>query len=163
MTKTQQLQIRVSARQKAQIQARARSAGEDVSKWVLRQVLPPLQDKFQDIVCDLAVRSESRSYIFAELHDFLNGLTTNQLIKAVELPPSVPLGEFSANYLAAMIEFSCVSNSISLPAWLNDIEPLEEPWFASSLVGLRLYLLTHSPSAFRRRNLFIDSTIGDRI
>ena len=163
MANTQQLQIRVSAKQKALIQARARLADEDVSKWVLRQLLPPVQDKFQTLAGNLQVGPELRSYALAELHDFLNSLSSAQLIRAVELPPSAELSDFSANYLAAMIEFCCRSRSVSPPAWLDDVKPLEQPWFASSLVGLRLYLLTHSPPAFRRRNLFLDSTIGDRI
>ena len=163
MQKTEQLQIRVSATQKAQIQARAKRAGEDVSKWVLRQLLPPVQDRFQNLIGNLAMGSNSQSYALAEIHDFLSGLSSEQLHKAVDNPPVVHLSEFSANYLAAMIEFCCVSKSINLPAWLDDIESLEEPWFASSLTGLRLYLLTQSPPAFRRRNLFIDSTIGDRV
>ena len=163
MTKTQQLQIRISASQKAQIQARARLAGEDVSKWALRQLLPPVQDSFQNLVGNLLVGSDLRTYAFAELHDFLNKLSTTQLVKAVEFPPSAQLSDFNANYVAAMVEFCCVSRSVRLPDWLNDIESLEVPWFASSLAGLRLYLLTHSPPAFRHRNLFVDSTIGDRI
>jgi hypothetical protein len=35
--------------------------------------------------------------------------------------------------------------------------------FGSDLQNLRLYLLTHSPPPFRRRNIFIDSTLGDRV
>ena len=162
MSKTQQLQIRVSASQKAQIQARARHAGIDVSKWVLSRLLPPLQDRFQTLVRDLA-DADSRSYALAELNDFLHGLSSAQMVKAVELPPSVPLNDFNANYLAAMVEFCCVAKATRPPAWLIDIKPLAEPWFASSLTGLRLHLLTHSPPAFRRRNMFVDSTIGDRV
>ncbi len=29
-------------------------------------------------------------------------------------------------------------------------------------MALRLYLLTHAPAAFRRRNIFVDATIGAR-
>ena len=36
-------------------------------------------------------------------------------------------------------------------------------WFASELKSLRLHLLTKSPAPFRRRNLFVDSTLGDRV
>jgi hypothetical protein len=35
--------------------------------------------------------------------------------------------------------------------------------FGSELQSLRLYLLTHSPPPFRARNIFIDSSLGDRI
>jgi len=30
-------------------------------------------------------------------------------------------------------------------------------------MSLRLYLLTHSPAAFRRRNIFIDATVGAQV
>jgi hypothetical protein len=35
--------------------------------------------------------------------------------------------------------------------------------FGSTLVSLRLYLLTHSPPPFRRRNIFIDATVGSSV
>jgi len=31
------------------------------------------------------------------------------------------------------------------------------------LLGLRLHLLTHSPAPFRRRNIFIDASVGARV
>jgi len=49
------------------------------------------------------------------------------------------------------------------PAWTEDVPPLDEPIFGSSLQSLRLHLLTNSPPAFSRRNIFIDSNIGDRV
>jgi hypothetical protein len=30
-------------------------------------------------------------------------------------------------------------------------------------MSLRLYLLTHSPAPFRRRNIFIDASVGSRV
>ena len=163
MNKTHQLQIRVSAEQKAQIKARAKLAGEDVSKWVLRQVLPPMQDEFQRLSSALASRRKDRSYALAELHDFLRGLSAKTFALAVQAPPVGTLDIFEANYIAAMVEYSCVAKGTELPEWIRDIEPLPTPWFASTLQSLRVYLLTHSPPAFRRRNLFVDSTVGDRV
>ena len=43
------------------------------------------------------------------------------------------------------------------------IAPLASPVFGSKLESLRLYLLTHSPPPFRRRNIFIDASIGARV
>ena len=48
------------------------------------------------------------------------------------------------------------------PRWVDEIPPLRIPWFASELASLRLHLLTSSPPAFRKRNLFVDSTLGGR-
>ena len=163
MNKTQQLQIRVSAEQKAQIKARAELAGEDVSKWVLRQVLPPMQDEFQRLSNALASSTTDRSYALAELHDFLKGLSAKALTQAVQAPPEGTLDPFEANYIAAMVEYACIAKAAEQPEWIRNVEPLPNPWFASALQSLRLHLLTQSPAAFRRRNLFVDSTVGDRV
>lgn len=162
MSKTEQLQIRVSAEQKALIKARAARAGEDVSSWVLGQVLPAEHDVFGRLV-GLLANSPDTSHRLAELHDFLAGWRTGALSRAVRLLPTNELGAFEANYLAAMVEHTCVARGIEIPTWVCSIEPLPRPWFASSLKNLRLHLLTRSPAAFRRRNLFIDSTIGERV
>ncbi len=62
-----------------------------------------------------------------------------------------------------MTETACNMRGLPLPAWTRRIEALPEPVFGSALPTLRLYLLTHSPAAFRRRNLFIDSSVGARV
>jgi hypothetical protein len=43
------------------------------------------------------------------------------------------------------------------------VVPLEEPAFGTALQSLRLHLLTHSPPPFRLRNIFIDSSLGQRV
>jgi hypothetical protein len=43
------------------------------------------------------------------------------------------------------------------------VPPLDEPHFATPLRGLRLHLLRASPVAFKRRNIFVDSSVGDRV
>jgi hypothetical protein len=35
--------------------------------------------------------------------------------------------------------------------------------FGTPIESLRLHLLTASPPAFRRRRIFIDATVGDRV
>ena len=73
------------------------------------------------------------------------------------------LGPFESNYVAAMIETTCVNRNIPAPSWLSKIAPLADPWFATSLTSLRVHLLISSPPPFRRRNLYIDSTLGARV
>jgi hypothetical protein len=70
---------------------------------------------------------------------------------------------YIANYIAAMVEYACQKRGLLGPAWVRTVEPLTEPVFASALQSLRLHLLTHSPAPFRRRNIFIDSSVGDRV
>ena len=163
MPKTSQLQIRIDADQKEGIRRRAQSAGMDVSKWVLHQLLPPAEQRFQTLCKELAEKPSLRAYTLAELHDFFKRLEPQAFSRAIQYPPAAQLEPFEANYVAAMIEYAAAAGNVPVPEWVKNIEPLETPWFASSLQGLRLYLLTHSPPAFRRRNLFIDSSIGERI
>ena len=163
MSKTGQLQIRVDAKEKTRIRAHAQDAGMDVSKWVLRQLLPPAEEHFQQLCDELAKKPAERAYILAEFHDFFTGLEPGEFSLAVQYPPPTQLPSFEKNYLAAMVEYTAAVKIVTVPAWVNDVEPLDMPWFASSLTSLRLYLLTHSPPAFRRRNLFVDSSVGTRI
>jgi len=163
MSKSQQLQIRVSADEKARIQKCAADAGMDVSKWVLRQVLPPAADRYQALCATLAGKPGERTYTLAEFNDFFVRLSANEFAQAVSQPPAVQLPQFEANYLAAMVTHTAALKTTPVPRWIDDIAPLEIPWFASSLKSLRLHLLTRSPAAFRSRNLFIDSSVGSRV
>ena len=161
--KTHQLQIRISAQDKARIQARAANAGMDVSKWVLQQLVPPVERDFQALCAELASRADARSFAFAELQDWFHRLTGVELVRAVRHAPEAPLPPFEANYLAATVEHAAVIKGVDPPRWTVTVQALDTPWFASSLKSLRLYLLTHSPPPFRRRNLFIDSSVGQRV
>jgi hypothetical protein len=163
MSKTSQLQLRVSPEDKARIRARAASAGMDLSKWVLHQLLPPVEERFQSLCRGLGAASGKRSHVFAELNDFLSRLSAREFIRAVRYAPSIELPTFEANYLAAMVEHASAAIGAPPPDWTRLVKPLEKPWFASSLKNLRLHLLTASPPPFRRRNLFVDSTIGERV
>lgn len=163
VSKTQQLQIRISAQDKTLIRARAANAGMDVSKWVLQQVLPPAEREFQALCRALAARPDARSFTFAEFQDWLNRLTGSEFVRAVRHAPEVQLPPFEANYLAATVEHAAAIKGVHPPRWTVAVEALDAPWFASSLKSLRLYLLTHSPPPFRRRNLFIDSSVGQRV
>ena len=163
VSKTHQLQIRISAEDKALLRARAANAGMDVSKWVLQQVLPPVERKFQALCGELASRPDALSFTFAEFQDWFNQLTGDEFVRAVRYVPRARLPPFEANYLAAIVEHASAIKGVNPPRWTVTVEPLDAPWFASSLKSLRLYLLTHSPPPFRRRNLFIDSSVEQRV
>lgn len=161
--KTEQLQIRVSSEQKARIQQQAARAGMDVSKWILHRALPPAEACFQSLCHDLARGSSDSRYTLAELNDFLSDLGAQAFRGAVARAPEARLPAFEGAYVAAMVERAAAVKCVPMPAWTRDVGALEKPWFASALQSLRLYLLTASPPPFRRRNLFIDSSIGDRV
>ena len=104
-----------------------------------------------------------RRYVLAELHDVLAVLGPDELRRAVSAAPPVTLPPEVANYAAAMIEYACAKRSIGVPEWTRTVAPLATPIFGSRLQSLRLHLLAHSPPPFRRRNIFIDTTVGGRV
>ena len=162
MAKTRQLQVRVSADERERIRQRAENAGMTVSEWVLRRLLPPVEEEFQGLCLGLAERPEFRTHALAHLHDFFRRLGEREFSLAVRYPPQVELAPFEANYVAAMVEYSAVLKGAPMPDWTRDVPPLETPWFAAPERSLRLHLLTQSPPPFRRRNLFVDASVGSR-
>ena len=70
MGKTEQLQIRVTVKEKATLKRMARSAGQDLSSYVLVRALPEQRLRFQELVATLADDDERR-FALAELNDLL--------------------------------------------------------------------------------------------
>jgi uncharacterized protein (DUF1778 family) len=159
--KSTQLQIRVSPSQKAAIQRAARQAGIDMSAYVLARVLPIASRRFSELT-RACQEADAPSAALAELNSWLASLGPGELAESVASQP-VGLTPFLANYVAAMVEYACARRGVRPPAWARAIPPFCEPVFGSTLMSLRLHLLTHSPPPFRRRNIFIDATIGDRV
>ena len=161
-SKSSQLQIRISAREKAAIRRAAARAGMDMSTYVLSRVLSAPAARFRDAIAACS-GPEPVSFALAELNSLLAGLTPADLRDAVAEAPAAGLSPYLANYVAAMVECACARRAVAVPAWTCAIRPLETPAFGSTLQSLRLHLLTHSPPPFRRRNIFIDASIGDRV
>jgi hypothetical protein len=160
--KKAQLQIRVSSGDKKAIQRAAKRAGMDMSAYVLSRVLSDHVARFQECIAG-CIRDASPSFALAELNSLLCTLTPGEMREAVAAPPSLVLPPFLANYVAAMVEYGCARCAVAVPDWTREVAPLEEPAFGTTLKSLRLHLLTHSPPPFRRRNIFIDSSLGRRI
>jgi uncharacterized protein (DUF1778 family) len=160
--KTAQLQIRVSAADKAAIQRAAKRAGMDMSSYVLSRVLSVAAARFQECIAACA-RQDSPDFALAELNSLLSALTPGEMRDAVAAPPAVALPPLLANYIAAMVEYGCARSMVPPPSWTRAILPLAEPVFGTTLESLRLHLLTHSPPPFRHRNIFVDSSLGRRV
>ena len=133
-----------------------------ISEWVLSKALPSQQGAFQDLLGQLK-NSSNPKYVLADIHDLLTAATGNEFELMVNQPPQGTLPPYLANYIAAMVEYAAAKKGKSAPAWTREIPHLEQPVFGSDLKSLRLHLLTHSPPPFRRRNIFIDSTLGERV
>jgi hypothetical protein len=162
-SKLSQLQIRVSEEEKAAIRQAAERAGMDMSSYVLGRVMSIPAKEFHEILKALASGRSQSSFALADLNSLLSKLGPTELAPAIAMRPEVELTAFLANYVAAMVESACAKRGISVPAWTRKVAPLNEPVFGSGLKRLRLHLLTHAPAAFRRRNIFIDSSLGDRV
>ena len=165
--KSEQLQIRVTPRQKAALKRQARAAGLDVSTYVLSRVLPPESDRFANLVRELGTTADHR-FVLAELHDFLADCPPMAFADALQhaaftTQSLAGLSPFLQNYVSAMVEESANQKGLMPPSWVRDVPPLDTPYFAVELRSLRQYLLAVSPVPFKRRNLFVDSTIGDRV
>lgn len=160
--KTDQLQVRLTPAQKRAIKAQAERHHMSLSDWVLNRALPSARSEFEELVSDLS-SAEKPSFAFAELLDLLARLTPSEFRTAVADLPSVALSPYWQNYLAATVEQAAVQKKLAPPEWTAKIQPLEEPVFGSTLRSLREHLLFNAPPAFRRRNIFIDASVGARV
>lgn len=159
--KTEQLQIRLSAQEKALLRRRAAAAGQDISAYVLSRALPPASVLFAELMASLG--TDDLSYALAGLNDLLSGLAATEFTEAVGSAELTGLSAFAANYAAALVEHAAGQKGVRPPAWTRQVMPLEQPWFAAQLPTLRLHLLRKGLVAFKRRNLFVDASIGARV
>jgi hypothetical protein len=67
------------------------------------------------------------------------------------------------NYLAGAIELASRRRGLPPPPWTTEVRIPAEPAFGSALTSVRLHLLTRAPVALRRRNLFVDASLDDRV
>jgi hypothetical protein len=104
--------------------------------------------------------SDRISYPLAELNDLLSSADA----ASVESLPQPAISDpYRLNYVTAMVELAAHRASCVPPLWTTSVKPLDEPVFIDPSLSLRPHLLTSSPPPFRRRNIFIDSSLGDRV
>lgn len=161
-TKSEFVQIRVTPLQKERLKRHAEAAGQDLSSYVLSRALPSVRLAFEELLRSLGEGGDHR-FVLAELNDFLSGLPPAALGKAVEDADLSGLPPLLQNYVAAMVEQASHAKGVTAPPWTVRIRPLEEPYFGAPLKSLRLHLLEASPVPFKRRNIFVDAAVGDRV
>jgi uncharacterized protein (DUF1778 family) len=160
--RTQQLQIRVTPREKSALKRRARAAGQDLSAYVLALALPAVTTALGDIL-DALREGIDRRFALAELNDALASLAPFELEAAAGPIDVRALDPLWQNYVAAMVEQAARAKGVHAPIWTRDVIPLDTPHFATTLRTLRPYLLRVSPVAFKRRNIFVDASVGARV
>jgi hypothetical protein len=134
----------------------------DVSSYVLTRALAPARLRFTELVRTLGESQEDR-YVLAALNDLLGSLAPMELPEAVKDADVSRLSPFLANYVAAMVEQSSYTAATAPPAWVQRVLPLEKPHFTERMKSLRLHLLGASPVPFKKRNIFVDSGVGNRV
>ena len=163
-TKSQQIQIRVTPQQKRRLKRLALEAGQDISSYVLGRALPGQRDHLEALLDALRQGSDTR-FVLAELSDLLSGLSPDEWRDVVELPlfDWQGLEPWLRNSVAAMVERASFQKGLVLPAWVEWVPPLSRPHFMVDPAYPNRYLLRVSPVPFKRRNLFVDATVGDRV
>jgi hypothetical protein len=116
-----------------------------------------IAEEFQRLASQLP---SDRTYVLAELNDLLTQAPGPE-IQSFSAPSIAD--SYLANYVAAMVEQAAHLKAVRPPSWTTGIPPLAQPVFAVPWMSLRAHLLLESPIPFRRRNIFIDSTIGNRV
>ncbi len=163
MGKSLQLQIRVSEAEKNFVRQMADTSGQDMSSWVLQTLLSSVQVQFARRVKAL-LPEKDRQFATADLIDFLQMLPAQGFSLLGDQPASMnQLPEYWQNYVAALVEQAAHQKKTIPPDWTRDIPPMTTPCFATELTSLQMHLLTKAPIAFRKRNLFVDAGVGDRV
>lgn len=159
---SEQLQLRVTPSEKKKIQQMAKKSGMTMSTWVRSRLLSSHAPEFRDLLLAIS-QPETRRVALAELNTWLVSLNRMEFSETVAQAPLETLNLYLGNYVAAMVEVAAHQKRVSPPAWTKNYTGLDRPDFGSDLKALRLHLLASSPPPFRRRNIFIDSSIGDRV
>ncbi|MBY0506678.1 MAG: hypothetical protein K2X03_22355 [Bryobacteraceae bacterium] len=114
--------------------------------------------EFQRLAGELG--KEKPAFLLAEINDLLTSASASEIdsLRAPAIDDA-----YLANYVAAMVEQAAHRQGRRPPQWTANVAPLTQPVFAVPWMSLRAHLLLESPIPFRRRNIFIDATIGDRV
>jgi hypothetical protein len=92
-----------------------------------------------------------------EFLDSWQNMSQDERSEAMAEEP-VPVGRVEDAYLAALAEHLASADRIDAPAWSEAPHRfLREPYFAGGLESLKAILIVESPSAFRRRLIFISA------
>jgi hypothetical protein len=112
---------------------------------------------------------DGRAPFFGEIGNLLDDFrerctTAEERLALVGEPPEATGQPETDAYLAAVAESLCREFALPPPAWTEHSRYyLRRPWFAGGLQSLKAILLAESPTAFRRRNLFISANALQRV
>lgn len=116
-------------------------------------------DAFVRLSAEVAAEA-AWSFSLAELNDLLTAARGDEIER---LPRPAIEDPYRLNYVTAMVEMAAHRAGALPPVWTSAVAPLPAPVFIDPSLSLRVHLLINSPPPFRRRNIFIDSSIGARV
>lgn len=111
-------------------------------------------------LAEVAERGREFGGIDANFREFLDEFYSEasadkRAMMLAEEPPLTASVRENA-YLAAAAEHLALRNDLPIPQWVNgEARFLKRPFFPSGLESLKAALLVESPSAFRRRMIFV--------
>ncbi len=160
--KSEHLQIRITAEAKKKLFQLAKVNNMTLSEWILSKLsIENSPYTIQSIYEELS-KKHNQAFAYVQLHDLLMKVSPQLWDDFVSIRPHNLECETMA-YTASMIERAAQMRGLTQPPWIREVETCSPPYFATNLQTLRLYLLINSPVAFRKRNIFIDSSTGDRV
>ncbi len=96
------------------------------------------------------------------LMDFVDDFRFYRDIRAIEQP--FELGDVDKDAVfAAVIETLCDELNITIPVWLRQIPPCEQPLFLSRMESLKATAIVQSPVRFRLRKVFVHENFLSRV
>jgi hypothetical protein len=114
-------------------------------------------EKIAEIARRVAGREDRFDPAVREFLDSWQGMSQQSRAQALTEEP-LRLGDVEDAYLGALAEHLASEEGLSAPAWTESPRRfLHDPFFAGGLEALKALLIVESPSAFRRRLIFISA------
>lgn len=105
-----------------------------------------------------AVHGNLGAFIREFLDEFYGLVDSHARLQALAEEPPVLNHPTGDAYLAAVAEHLSFTNRLDPPAWTQDESRfLRQPFFPAGLESLKALCIKESPTAFRRRMIFVDS------
>lgn len=154
MTRTSQLQIRISPQEKLTLKRLAGLAGQSVSAYVLSRALPSESSDLVVVLDAFRAGTATATATLAAIQRQLEGLGQAEVGDVLQRIDATELAPIAQNYVAGIAEQLARAAGMEAPAWTARVAALDHPHFRWPLESLRPYQLRATPLALARRNVF---------
>jgi transcriptional regulator with XRE-family HTH domain len=133
--------------------SRALGLSERAVERVILRSLSREIDSVSDISERIAVEGEETWT--GHLFNFVDEFRKRPRQVLVAAPPDPEISKRLQCLIASTVESLSDEAGIGAPDWCMGIGRLAEPWLVSGVESLRALALLHSPTHFRKRNIFV--------